>query len=142
MKKLLTTIIALLIIFAMVIGFASCGTSEKTDPWQNATYKENKEFGEGSKKFSLEVKVNDHSVIFTINTDEKTVGAALLNNELIAGEEGQYGLYVKSVNGIVADYDIDKSYWAFNINGEYAMTGVDSTDIEEGAEYQLVYTKE
>ncbi|MBQ2119193.1 MAG: DUF4430 domain-containing protein, partial [Clostridia bacterium] len=52
-----------------------------------------------------------------------------------------YGLYVKKVNGITADYDTDKAYWAFYLNGEYASTGVDSTDIDENVKYSLVYTK-
>ena len=30
---------------------------------------------------------------------------------------------------------------ALYINGELAMTGVDSTNIEEGVNYQLAYTK-
>ena len=74
---------------------------------------------------------------FTISTDKKTVGDALLAEGLIEGEEGAYGLYVKKVNGIVADYNIDQTYWAFYINGEYAMTGVDQTDVEDGATYAL-----
>ena len=64
-----------------------------------------------------------------------------MDEGLIEGEDGPYGLYVKKVNGIVADYDVDQSYWAFNINGEYAMTGVDVTDIVDGDTYSFVYTK-
>ena len=74
-------------------------------------------------------------------TDETTVGAAMLANELIAGDEGEYGLYVKVVNGITADYDVDQSYWAFYIDGEYAMSGIDCTDITEGSVYLLEYTR-
>jgi hypothetical protein len=80
-------------------------------------------------------------VTFTIKTDKKTVGEALVENDLIAGDEGAYGLYVKKVNGIVADYDVNQSYWAFYINGEMAMTGVDMTDIDETAIYRLEYAK-
>ena len=52
-----------------------------------------------------------------------------------------YGLYIKSVNGIVADYDVDATYWAFYINGEYAMTGVEMTPIAEGDSYLLKVEK-
>ena len=48
---------------------------------------------------------------------------------------------VKTVNGITADYNVDRSYWAFYINGEYAMTGVDGTEIKAGDAYRLVYTR-
>ena len=59
----------------------------------------------------------------------------------IAGDETEYGLYVKEVNGFVADYDTDGTYWAFYIDGEYAMTGVDQTEITEGSTYTLQVEK-
>ena len=62
-------------------------------------------------------------------------------HDLLKGEEGAYGLYVKTVNGMTADYDKDQHYWAFYINGEYALTGVDGTDITEGTTYRLEYAK-
>lgn len=74
---------------------------------------------------------------FSITTERVIVGDALLDEGLIAGDAGPYGLYVKQVNGITADYDIDGTYWAFYINGEMAMTGVDGTEIEDGAEYEF-----
>ena len=109
--------------------------------WQNATYRKDTEFGSGAKTAVVQVKAEDQIVTFTIKTDKDTVGAALLEHGLIAGEEGQFGLYVKVVNGMTADYDVDQSYWAVYVNGEYAMTGIDSTDIVEGNTYQLAYTK-
>lgn len=36
---------------------------------------------------------------------------------------------------MTADYDKDGVYWAFYIDGEYAMTGVDATNITDGARY-------
>lgn len=71
----------------------------------------------------------------------KTVGEALLKAELIAGDDSEYGLYVKTVNGVTADFDKDGSYWAFYINGEYAQTGVDQTEIEKGSEYSFKIEK-
>lgn len=74
---------------------------------------------------------------FEIKTDKTIVGDALLAEGLISGDEAQYGLYVKTVNGITVDYDADGSYWAFYVDGEYAMSGVDSTKIVEGCEYSF-----
>ena len=74
---------------------------------------------------------------FEIHTDKETVGEALLEVGMIDGDEGEYGLYVKTVNGITADYDADGVYWAFYINGEYAQTGVDTTPVTEGEEYSF-----
>lgn len=77
----------------------------------------------------------------SVVTDAKTVGEALIEKDLISGEEGPYGLYVKSVCGITADFDTDGTYWAFYINGEYAMSGVEKTDIVDGATYELKIEK-
>ena len=78
---------------------------------------------------------------FEVHTDKTTVGEALLDVDLIAGDESEYGLYVKTVNGITADYDVDQTYWAFYVNGEYASTGVDATAIEAGATYSFKVEK-
>ena len=138
MKK--TVSIALL--FICIFSLVACGNSvDKTGLWENATYLQDTELGEGAKTVTVEVKVEEQTVTFTINTDKKTVGEALVENKLIEGDQGAYGIYIKKPNGITADYDIDQSYWAFYINGEMAMTGVDSTDIDENAIYRLEYTK-
>ena len=73
----------------------------------------------------------------------ETLGDALLENKLVEGDEGQYGLFVTSVNGIKADYSADGSYWAFYIGDEYAVTGVDGEKLGDGSDtvYRLVYTK-
>lgn len=98
--------------------------------------------GEGSKWFNFGVYDMDGAETwFEIHTDEETVGAALLALELIEGDDGPYGLYVKTVNGITADYDKDKVYWAFYVNDEYGTSGVDMTDIEEGAIYSFRMAK-
>ena len=109
--------------------------------WANATYLEDTTFGEGAKTVTVKVIVEDKSVTFTIKTDAETLGEALLAHNLIAGDQGDFGLYVKVVNGITADYDVDQSYWGFSKNGEYMMTGVDGTAIADGEVYELTYTK-
>ena len=141
MKKTLKSTLSIILSLLFVLCFVSCNNASNTDIWENATYKTDTEFGSGAKTLVVEVKVNEHVVSFTIKTDKNTVGAALIEHNLIAGEDGAYGMYVKVVNGMTADYDIDQTYWSFYINGEYGMTGVDTTEITEGYVYQLVYTK-
>lgn len=98
--------------------------------------------GEGSKQFNFGVyDLDGAETWFEIHTDDDTVGAALLELGLIEGDEGPYGLYVKTVNGITADYDKDKVYWAFYVNDDYAASGVDTTEIEEGAVYSFRLAK-
>ncbi len=142
MKNVIKSSVSALLVLLFVLSLVSCGNSvDKTGLWEKATYLKDTEFGSGAKTAVVEVKVEDQTVTFTINTDKKTVGEALLEHKLIDGEEGPYGMYIKSVNGITADYDVDQSYWSFYVNGEYAMTGVDTTEIKEGAIYRLEYTK-
>ena len=140
--KNLIKIIAAMLLLTVVFCFASCEKEPvPADIWDSAIYTEDVTLGEGETTLKVEVKIEGKTVVFTLNTNADTVGAALLENGLIAGEEGAYGLYIKIVNGVTADYDIDQSYWAFWINGEYAMSGVDTTEIKEGDTYTLEYTK-
>lgn len=92
--------------------------------------------GEGNTQFAFEVTDADGKVTeFEIHTDKTTVGAALLELGLIDGDDGPYGLYVKTVNGITVDFDKGGKYWAFYVDGAYAMSGVDKTHIEVGKTY-------
>ena len=142
MKTAIRKITALTLIVLTVLALASCfNTVDAEGLWENATYRRDMELGNGANVITVVVAAGESSVTFTINTDKDTVGAALLEHELIAGEDGAYGLYVKTVNGILADYDIDQSYWSFYIDGEYAMSGVDSTPVVNGGTYKLEYTK-
>ena len=150
MKKTLRLALALALILSTALTLLSCSLAEKM-PWNKSdeptyetetkVYDTDTTLGEGAKTLTVRIEDPKKSVTFTIHTNADTVGAALLENGLISGEEGAYGLYLKVANGTVADYDIDQSYWAFYVNGEYAMSGVDTTNIEEGVTYSLVYTK-
>ena len=139
MKKTVISLTSLALTLIFIFSLVSCGAPE--DLWKTATHLEDAAFGEGATTVQVEVKAKDKSVTFTIKTDKKTLGDALLEHDLIAGEEGAYGLYVKVVNGITADYDVDQSYWGFYKNGTYVMTGVDTTEIADGEHYELVYEK-
>jgi len=108
-------------------------TTEAPEPAGQATV-----LGEGGK--TLELTIVDKEGIthlYEIHTDEEMVGFALIAHELIEGEEGPYGMYIKSVLGQKLDYETDKMYWSFYVNGEYALTGVDQTPITEGDRYML-----
>ena len=132
MKKMMALLLTLLVVFAAT----GCGAAQQDHDAQTITVKNGATIGEGSKTLQVEVVDGEgKSVSFTVKTDEKTVGEALQKLQVLSGEEGPYGLYIKEVNGILADYEKDATYWGFYINGEYAMTGVDATNAEDGAVY-------
>lgn len=124
MKKLLALILAVL----TLVSLTACGAPKEAE----------------GPKVTFTVTVVDeegNETAFEIETTKKMVGDALMEEGLLEGEESQYGLYIKAVNGIVADYETTGTYWAFYIDGEYALTGVDQTEIEEGVSYMLKIEK-
>lgn len=156
LKRLAQLILCVVLVAAMALMTTGCkkATEETPDTTDDVTtvqdttvaddsQEENESvLGEGENQFTFKVVDKEgNETVFTVNTDKKIVGEALLNLGLIEGEDGDFGLYVKKVNGILADYDVDQTYWAFYVNGEYAMSGVDTTTIENGAEYSFKVEK-
>lgn len=135
-----------MVLIAVTALFAS-GCNTTTPPTEETSTVETPEIqatvlGEGENSFSFTVTDGKgNKTAFEIHTDKTLVGEALQELGLIEGEEGPYGLYVKKVHGITADYDTTGTYWAFYINGEMAMSGVDTTQIIPDTEYSFVVSK-
>ena len=146
MKKLVSgewnvRVCGVLLAVTMAAGMTACGSKsgdngntqgtvqEFVQAQPDGAFADGSELGEGNTEFTLTVTDKEGAESsFTIHTDKENVGDALTEIGMIAGEEGDYGLYVKTVNGVTADYDVDQTYWAFYINGEYASTAVDACD--------------
>lgn len=95
----------------------------------------------GEKHITVEVVHGDgSSAEFTYDTKEEYLGALLLEEGLIAGSQGTYGLYVDTVDGETADYDANGSWWKLSCNGEDSLLGVDSVPIKDGDRYTWSYT--
>ena len=135
-KKLLALVLAFVLTAAAALTGCSTAPAETTAPpadAQPATV-----LGEGSKTFHLSIVDKEGAThAYEIHTDEEYVGFALIAHELIEGEEGPYGMYIKSVLGQVLDYETDGMYWSFYVGSEYALTGVDLTPVTEGGSYML-----
>ena len=139
MKKL-NTAAALLLILALALSLAACGAGEgeAADLWDGAMYTEDASLGEGAMTIAVDVTAGEKTVKLSVATDAENLRDALEPLGLIAGDESELGLYIKTVNGISADYEADGYYWALYIGGEYASTGVDATPVADGGEYALV----
>lgn len=135
MKKNFISVVSILLAFICVLStvfaFASCqseddGTEESAKPIT----------------ITLEVVGPDgSSKEHTVNTDSsKNLRQALEGAGLISGDEGPYGMYVKVVDGITADYNVDGSYWSLTKDGVLCL-GVDSTKIADGDHFEFTYTK-
>lgn len=146
-KKHISLLLCMMLIVAMAFITTGCGKDNPEDLYipgeiTPGVYEDLASVGEGKTQFDLMiVDLEGNETILEINTDKETLGDALLEYSIISGEMGEYGLYVKTVNGITADYDVDQTYWALYIEGEYATSGVDTTKLEAGKTYSLEVSK-
>lgn len=131
MKKNKGSIIALAALLCVALLFAGVWFATRPDT------------GAGSKALTIEVvHGNGESKEFTIRTDAEYLGQALVEAEEIGvvGEDGPYGLYIKTVDGENAS-DADQTFWSVSLNGEALMVGADQQPINDGEHYELVLTK-
>ena len=159
--KILSLVLALTLCLSLLFSLASCSekaeeiktTEEKQEVvtqkneipaegiWKDATCRSPKTLGEGKIQFILKVIAEEQTVTFTIKTNEENLGKALLESGMVEGEDGAFGLYIKKVNGMLADYDVNQTYWSFCIDGEAQMTGVSDVTLEGGESFELVLAK-
>ena len=156
-RKMMTRLLALLLCAVMSIALCACAQTPQSEPtevvetqvettatdalWESAVYTADTTLGEGKKSVNIEVQALDKAITVTIKTDAKNLEDALTSVDLVQGDESEYGLFIKTVNGILADYDTDGAYWSINQNGEYMMSGASETKIKDGDSFELVYTK-
>lgn len=132
--KLLSVLLCIVLIAAMAL-LAGCNDNTTTS---NPVSSGITETPKTEKSFTfVVVDADGKETSFEITTKKATVGEALLAEGLIAGDDDQYGLYVKTVNGITLDFEKDGMYWAFYVNDQYATAGVDTTEIVDGETYSF-----
>ena len=136
MKKILIA----LLVFTLTFTAVMCGCTGNETPEAPVTEVESiNEVDNGyEKSFVFEVVDKDgNKTQTTIETNGGYVGEVLQQLGYLEGEEGPYGLYIKKVKGITADYNIDGTYWAFYVDGEMSMKGADQVEIVDGATYSF-----
>ncbi len=94
----------------------------------------------GKTEIEVLVTAGNYSETHSFETDSKYLGDALLKNGLIKGENGQYGIFITEVAGILADSSKEE-WWCLLINGESARVGISSVIIDENDKYELVLKK-
>lgn len=99
---------------------------------------------EGTKSISIEV-VNkaQESATYELTTNAEYLRQAMEEADGLTfsgTESAEFGMMVDTVNGETADWSVDASYWAFYVNGEYAMYGIDQQPVEDGDAFSIVYT--
>lgn len=95
----------------------------------------------GIKSVTVEVIHSDKSTkTFHFETNLDYLGELLQEEQLVVSEQGAYGLYITEADGEVATFEKNNAYWALFEGDSYAMQGVDSTVLEDGDVFSLVYT--
>ena len=56
--------------------------------------------------------------------------------EVIEGEDGEFGIFVTTVNGITADAE-NEEWWRFSRNGEVLNTGIDKVAVKDGDSFAI-----
>lgn len=136
MKKILIAVLVFTLVFTAVM--VGCTGKETPEAPETEVESINEADNGYEKSFVFEVVDKDGSKTqTTIETNGKIVGEVLQQLGYLEGEEGPYGLYIKKVNGITADYNIDGTYWAFYIDGEMSMKGADQVEITDGSTYSF-----
>jgi len=123
-KKILAVIILLVLVAASVFAYVQLSPKGST----------------GDKTITVLVIHGDSSQKeFSITTDAESLQDALEPEGLIEGEEGPYGLFIKTVDGETAD-DSKQQWWCITKGGESLMTGISDTMIVDGEQYELTLT--
>ncbi len=142
--RLVSLVLCGLLIAASALTLTGCKDTKLEDFAAGAdiiaSYDPEKPLERGSGNTTFRFSVTDGkgtTSYWLIHTDKAIVGEALQVLGLIDGEEGIYGLYVKTVTGITIDPDKDRAYWAFYEGDSLAAAGVDKTAITPGATYSF-----
>ena len=128
MKKL----VSILLVLVLALSLAACAKAptptQVTEPSGQT---------EATLTFTFRMVNGETVEEKTVTTTRAKAGEALLEQGLIQGEEGPYGLYVKTVLDVTLDYDKDGAWWGVYVNGESSLVGVDSVVLEEGMIVEL-----
>lgn len=94
----------------------------------------------GIKNITVEVIHGDESTeTFEYSTKREYLGEVLVDEKLVEGEEGAYGLYIKTVDKETVD-ESNQEWWCITKGGERLNTSADQTPIADGDKYELTLT--
>lgn len=91
----------------------------------------------GEKNITVEVVHKDETVKdFEFDTSREFLGEVLVDEALVEGENGAYGLFITTVDGETAD-DSNQEWWCITKEGGQVNTSADQTPIADGDKYEL-----
>ena len=125
-KKMILIAVALVACIAVMLGVYLATRPETTA---------------GGKTITVTVVHKDGSEkVFACATEEEYLGAVLVNENIVVGAYGEFGLYFDTADGEKADWNVDNGWWQVFVGEEAAMVGSDQIPVTDGGTYSLVYT--
>ena len=125
-KKMILVAVALIACVAVMLGIFLTTRPETT---------------QGSKTVTVTVVHKDGSEkVFTCQTEEEFLGKVLVNENIVVGNYGEFGLYFDTADGEKADWNVDNGWWQVFVGEEAAITGAAQIPTTDGGTYKLVYT--
>ena len=126
-KKLIVAIVALVAVVGILLGVWYATRPAPED---------------GLKSITITVVHGDESTRdFNLKTDAEYLGPVLLDEKIVEGEMGDYGLYIHSADGEEAVWETDNAYWSIYEGDVPAVAGADAIVLTDGGVYKLVYTR-
>jgi len=129
-KKALMGVVALIVV---VIAMIFVYNALKPQPTQ------------GTKAVKLEVTSADgEQTIYDTKTDAEFLKEVM--DELAeqgfsyGGAESEFGLMIDTVNGELASFEENGSFWGIYVNGEFANYGISEQPVADGDIFGLAYT--
>ena len=134
-KTVLTKILAIVLVILMtVFSFAACGKADTNSDVNSGSVE--------TKTISITVTViakDKTEKVFNIETNKKTLGDALFEEGLVTEAEHKSGFY-SYIDGVRADYTLDKCWWSFSKDGKDVMVGANDLKIADGDKFEITNT--
>lgn len=79
------------------------------------------------------------SETYKYDTSREFLGEVLKDEKAVEGEDGPYGLYITSAQGVTAD-ESKQEWWCLTKGGEQVNSSADQTPIADGDVFELTLT--
>ena len=119
MKRIISLLLALTLIFGLL---CACTPAEDT---LHITFRVTHDDGEEKS--------------FEFDTSATTLAEVLIEENLVKESTESSGFY-DTVDGEVADWNVDEGWWYFTCNGEGLTVGIEEEPLVDGAVYEAIFT--
>ena len=143
-KTVILRLLSLLFVLVMFVGcsnnqqYADESVSSAISSTATEYPKQNVKLGQGKYTFNLIINHPERMMkTYIIKTDKKIVGEALVDLGLITMGNDDYGLHIKTVDGITLDAEKDGKVWFLFIDANQAAAAM-QTEVSAAEQYFLL----